>query len=82
MKKICIIKLKKASKHKLRNKVVQKRWVITIGKVWEKIEDRIVNEVVVTQYASIKTKQKVHNTIIRLLLSILKVENQVIKSFK
>lgn len=46
-KKVQTIKLEKISRHKLGNKIIQKREFITIEEAWEKIIDKKANEVVI-----------------------------------
>lgn len=64
LKKVQTIKLIKASRYKLENKVVQKKEIITIKKAWEKIVDRKTNEMAIILRALVGIKKTAHNTIV------------------
>lgn len=58
------MKLEKASRCRLGNRVVQKREVITVRKAWEKIVDRRANEVIIIQSILVRAKRAAYNTMV------------------
>lgn len=58
--------MKRANKYKLKNKIILKKGVIIVEKVWKKIVDKRVSKVIVIYYALVKTKKTAYNTIVRL----------------
>lgn len=58
------MKLEKASRCRLGNRVVQKREVITVRKAWEKIVDRRANEVMIIQSTLVRAKRATYNTMV------------------
>lgn len=58
------MELKKVNKCKLRNKIIQKREVITVGKAQEKIANKKANKVIIAKCAFIKIEKTIYNAIV------------------
>lgn len=76
------MELERASRHKLENKIAQKRGVITIGKTQEKIANRKANKLTIAQCALIKVKKTAHNVIVGPWLLIFKEGSKMKNIFK
>lgn len=82
LKKDRTAELKRVNRCKLGNRVVQKGEVITIKKTQEKIADRKVNKVTITQCALVRAKKAAHNAIVGPSLLMFKEKSKMKNTFK